>query len=169
MSVNKQQKRLIFLLTVVLVAVFLCVSCQNKKTSSKKSHDDVADVHENKDSEQPSKSDSSKVDVKNNISNQSQNENPPNSENESNIPKQSIETDHTSDSPQNEDDSDSDEEVFSTEVQKESTFVKLEQTDNNRDLNNMNNLIQPAEVSEAQEKEKQDEANKLEAEKREAE
>ncbi|SFJ88729.1 MULTISPECIES: hypothetical protein, partial [unclassified Bacillus (in: firmicutes)] len=115
MTENKQQKRLILLLTVVLVAVFLCVSCQSKKTSLKKSHDDVADVHEDKDSEKSSQSDSSKANVKNNVS---------------------------------------------TEVQKEATFVKLGQNDNNQTSNSMNNLIQPVQVSEAQEKERLEEARK---------
>ncbi|WP_020061518.1 hypothetical protein [Bacillus sp. 123MFChir2] len=121
MQISKQQKRLIFFLTVVLVAIFICVTLQKKKTSSNKSNDYVADVHRDKDSKNPSKSDPSKVKVENSFSNQPLKEEPSNPENESSIPEQSIETDRISDLPQNENNRDS------TEVQKEPIFIKLEQ------------------------------------------
>ncbi|PFE04414.1 hypothetical protein COE15_07900, partial [Bacillus cereus] len=160
MTENKQQKRLIFLLTVVLVAVFICVSFQNKKTNSNKSNNHVADVREDKNSEKSSKSDFSNVKVTNNVSDQSLKEKLSNSEDEGNISKQSIEIDHASDLPQNKNYRDSSEKIFSTEVHKEATFVKLgkKDSDNDHTLNNMNNLIQPVQVSEAYEKEKQIEA-----------
>src|SRR6476661_6460999 len=114
MTENKQQKRLMLLLIVVLVAVavFICVNCQSKKTSLEKSHHYATDVHNDKDSKNSSKQDSSKVDVK-------PKENLSNSGNEFSIPKQTTETDHTSDLPQNKNDRDSSEENVSTEVQVE--------------------------------------------------